>query len=133
MAFVAFYTEGNEWKKKTYDSILFLSFLEYLPFEGCPNEAWPFIWTDCNPLYPRMIWLKLSLWFLLREDFKKMSQILIISTSKSVQQFILTNWNHLYPIMFCGKFGWNSGEVENVKILKMDIIQKVEKFTWAFS
>ena len=89
----------------------------------------PFIWTNLNPLHPRMLCAKFG-WNWLSgsgdEDFLISSMyfhyFVIISPWKRVGPFIWTNLNSLHPRMLCAKFGWNwpsgSGEEdENVKSL----------------
>ena len=95
------------------------------------KRTWPFIWTNLNSPYSRMISIKFD-WNWPAgsgEDFKKISvyfyYFAIISPCRRVLPFIWTNLNPLPPRMICGKFGWNwpssSGEeVENVKSLQRD-------------
>ena len=89
----------------------------------------PFIWTNLNPLHPRMLCAKFS-WNWLsgpgEKDFIILSMyfhyFVIISPWKRAGPFIWTNLNSLYPRMLCAKFGWNwlsgSGE-EDFLILSM--------------
>ena len=90
----------------------------------------PFIWTNLNPLQPRMFcamfgwnWASGSG----EEDFKISSMyfhyFVIISPLKRAGPFIWTKLNPLHLRMLCTKFGWNwpsgSGEEdENVKSLQ---------------
>ena len=77
------------------------------------KRAAPFIWTNLNPLYPKMLcadcgwkWLSAA-----REDFLILSMyfpyFVIISPWKKAGPFIWTNLNPLHPRMLCAKFGWN--------------------------
>ena len=108
----------------------------------------PFIWTNLNPLHPRMLYAKFG-WNWPsgsgEEDFLISSMyfrnFVIISPWKRVGPFIWTHLNPLHPRMLCAKFGWNwpssSGEEdENVKSLQTDRQtgdRWSEKLTWAFS
>ena len=96
------------------------------------KRAGPFIWTNLNPLHPRMLCAKFG-WNWLsasgEDDFLILSMYfhcsLIISTWKRMGPFIWTNLNPLHPRILCAKFGWNwpsgSGEEdENVKSLQTD-------------
>ena len=90
------------------------------------KRAGPFIWTNLNPLHPRMLCAKFG-WNWLsgsgEEDFLIMSMYLhyfvIISPWKRAGPFIWRNLNPLHPRMLCAKFGWNwlsgsGGEDKNV-------------------
>ena len=74
----------------------------------------PFIWTNLNPLHPRMLCAKFG-WNWLsgsrEEDFQISSMyfnyFVIISPCKRAVPFIWTNLNPLHPRMLCAKFGWN--------------------------
>ena len=96
------------------------------------KSVWPFIWTNLNPLHPRMLCTKLG-WNLpcgsWEKDFKILSMyfcyFVIISPWKRAWPFIWTNLNPLNPGMLCTKFGWNwpssSGEEdENVESLRRE-------------
>ena len=116
-----------------------------------------FIWTNLNPLYPRMLCAKFG-WNWPsgsgEEDFLISSMyfryFVILSPWKRAGPFIWTNLNLLHPRMLCDKFGWNwpsdSGEEdENVKSLQTEKQTDKqtdrqttddrwsEKLTWAFS
>ena len=90
---------------------------------------WFFIWTNLNPLHPRMLCAKFG-WNWPsgsgEEDFKISSMyfhyFVIISPWKRAGPFIWTKFNLPHPRMLCAKFGWNwlsgSGE-ENFLILSM--------------
>ena len=114
------------------------------------KRAGPFIWTNLNPLHPRMLCAKFG-WNwrsgFEEEDFK-ISSIYsrYILPWKRVLIFFWINLNPLYSRMLCAKFGWNwlsrSGEEdENVKSLQTDGWMDgqttddrwSEKLTWAFS
>ena len=92
----------------------------------------PFIWTNLNPFYPRMLCAKFG-WncpsgsggedFLITSIYFR--YFVIISPWKRAVPFIWTDLNPLHPRMLCAKFGWNwpSGseeEDENVKSLQTD-------------
>ena len=74
----------------------------------------PFIWTNLNPLHPRMLCVKFR-WSWPsgsgEEDFLISSMyfhyFIIISPLKRTGPFIWTNLNPLHPRMLCAKFGWN--------------------------
>mgnify|MGYP003691611305 CR=1 FL=1 len=96
------------------------------------KRAGPFIWTNLNPLHPRMLCAKYG-WNWPsgsgEEDFLILSMFfhcfVIISPWKRVGLFTWTNLNSLHPRMLCAKFNWNwpsgSGEEdENVKSLQTD-------------
>ena len=121
------------------------------------KSVWPFILTNLNPLYRRMLCVKFG-WNWLsgsgEEDFLISSMyfryFVIISPWIRAGPFIWTNWYPLHPRMLCVKFGWNwlsgSGEEdENVKSLRQRRRQRrqqqrrrttdkfwSEKLTWAF-
>ena len=121
------------------------------------KRAGPFIWTNLNPLHPRMLCAKFG-WnwpsgfgegdFLISSMHFR--YFVIISPWKRAGPFIWTNLNPLHPRMLWAKFGWNwpcgSGEEdENVKSLQTDgqtdrrtdrqttDERWSEKLTWAFS
>ena len=74
----------------------------------------PFIWTNLNPLHPRMLCVKFG-WnwpsgsgeeeFLISSMYFR--YFVIISPWKRAGPFIWTNLNPLHPRMLCAKFGWN--------------------------
>ena len=78
------------------------------------KRAGPFIWTNLNPLYPRMLWAKFG-WNWPsgsgEEDFKISSPCFcyfaIMSPRKWVGPFILTSLNPVHPRIHWAKFGWN--------------------------
>ena len=93
------------------------------------KRAGPFIWTNLNPLHPRMLCAKFSWnWHSGpgEKDFIILSMyfhyFVIISPWKRAGPFIWTNLNPLHPRMLCAKFSWNwlsgSGE-EDFLILSM--------------
>ena len=114
-----------------------------------------FIWTNLNPLHPRMLCAKFG-WNWLSGSGEEVVLIasmyfhyfVIISPWKRARPFIWTNLNPLHPRMLCAKFGWNwpsgSGEEdENVKSLRRQRQRQQrqrrptdkfwsEKLTWAF-
>ena len=128
-------------------SMYFGYFIIIFPWE----RAGPFIWTNLNSLYPRMLCAKFG-WNWPsgsgEEDFLVLSMyfryFLIISPWKRAGPFTFTNLNPLHPRMLCAKFGWywlcGSGEEdENVKSLRRRQLQRQttdkfwsEKLTWAF-
>ena len=81
-----------------------------------PPWKWvgPFIWTNLNPLHPRLLCVKFG-WNWPsgsgEEDFLILSTyfryFVIISPWKRTGPFIWTNLNPLHPSMLCAKFGWN--------------------------
>ena len=77
------------------------------------KRAWPFIWTNWNPHYPRMLSANLgkNCPFGSGEDFKILPMYFcyfaIISPWKRAGSFIWTNLNPLHAKMLCAKFGWN--------------------------
>ena len=84
---------------------------------------WFFIWTNLNPLHPRMLcanfgwnWTSGSG----EEDFKISSMyfcyFIIISPWKRAGPFIWTNLKPLHPRMLCAKFGYNRSVVLEKKI-----------------
>ena len=91
-------------------SMYFLYFVIISPWK----RAGPFIWTNLNPLHPRMLCAKFG-WNWpsgsVEEDFLISSMFfryfVIISPWKRAGPFIWTNLNPLYPRMLCAKFGWN--------------------------
>ena len=101
-------------------------FRKFVIIYPCKN-AWSFIWTKLNFLYPRMLCAMFGCnW---PSGFKVSSMylryIVIISPWKSTWPCIWTNLNPRHPKMLCAKFGWNwpnsSGkEDENAKRLQTD-------------
>ena len=96
------------------------------------KRAGPVIWTNLNPLHPRILWAKFG-WNWPRgfgeEDFLILSMYYSLFRNyfpwKRAGSFIWTNLNPLHPRMICAKVGWNwpsgSGEEdENVKSLQTD-------------
>ena len=96
------------------------------------KRAGLFIWTNLNPLHPRMLCVKFG-WNWPsgsgEEDFLILSTyfryFVIISPWKRAGHFIWTNLNPLPPRMLCAKFGWKwssgSGEEdENRKSVQTD-------------
>ena len=89
---------------------VFSLFRNYLPLE----KGGPFIWTNLNPLHPRMLCAKFGCNWLSgseEEDFlislMYFRFFVIISPWKRVGPFIWRNLNPLYPRIRCFKFGWN--------------------------
>ena len=73
----------------------------------------PFIWTNLNPLYPRMLCAKFEIGPVVRKKniFLILSMyfcyFIIISPWKRAWPFIWTTLNPLHPRMLYAKFGWN--------------------------
>ena len=93
---------------------VFSLFRNYLPLAN----AGPFIWTNLNPLHPRLLCVKFA-WNCLsgsKEESLKMyfHYFVIISLWKKAVPFIWTKMNPFYPRMLCAKFGrnWSSGSGE---------------------
>ena len=94
------------------------------------ERAGPFLWTNLNPLHPRMLCAKFG-WNKLsgsgEEDFLITSMyfryFVIISPSKRAGPFLWTNLNSLHPRMFCANFGWywlnGSGEEDFLNFFKV--------------
>ena len=88
----------------------FRNFLIISPWK----RAEPFIWTNLNPLHPRMICGKFG-WNWPsgsgKDDFSNslmyFCNFVIISPWKRAEPFIWTNLNHLYIRMIYAKFDWN--------------------------
>ena len=94
------------------------------------KRAGSFIWTNLNPLHPRILCAKFEQnwpsgsW---GEDFQISSMYfcyyVIISPWKRAAPFIWLNLSHHHPRMLCSKVGWNWPigsweEDENVKSLQ---------------
>ena len=111
-----------------------------------------FIWTNLNPLHPRMLCAKFGWNWLsgsVEEDFWISSMyfryFIINPPWRRVGPFIWKNLNPLHPRMLCAKFGWNwpSGSGERWKMWKVYRQRRTdgqttddrwsEKLTWAFS
>ena len=93
---------------------------------------WFFIWTNLNPLHPRMlcdkIFLLVSRYYpngYAEENFYISPMyfccFIIISPLKRLGPFIWTNLNPLHSRILCAKFGWNwpsgSGEEDFLNFL----------------
>ena len=113
------------------DFLILSMYFRYFVIISAWKRVEPLIWTNLNPLHPRMHWAKFG-WNWPNgsgeEDFLFLPMyyhyFVIISPWKRTGPFIWTNLNPLHPRMFCAKFGWNrpsgSGEEdENVKSLQM--------------
>ena len=77
------------------------------------KRAWPFIWTNVNPLYPSMLCAKFG-WnwpYGSREDLFKYCEcifsISLLSPHGKRRDPSFEQINPLYPRMLCAKFGWN--------------------------
>ena len=116
---------SGSWEEDLISSMYFCYFVIISPWK----RAGPFIWTNLNPLHPRMHCAKFG-WNWPsgsgEKDFFNFVNVfllfVIISPWKRVGPFMWTNLNPIYPRMQCAKFGWNwpsgSGEEdENVKSL----------------
>ena len=135
------------WGKKIFFFILSMSFRYFLIVSPL-KRARSFIWTNLNPLHPRMHaqWFWRRRFFFLIEFVNVFRYFVIISPWKRTGPFTRTNLNPLHPRMLCAKFGWNwpSGseeEDENVKSLRQQQRRRrkrrttdkwSEKLTWAF-
>ena len=114
--------------------------------------AGPFIWTNLNPLLPRMLCAKFG-WYWLSGSGKEvfLNFVYVFSLFRNylplekAGPFIWKNLNPLHPRMLCAQFGWNwpSGsreEDENVNSLRRRQRRQrrttdkfwSEKLTWAF-
>ena len=114
------------WRRRFFkiSSMYFHYFVIFSPWK----KAWPFIWTELNPTYPRMICAKFG-WNWLSgagEEVFLISSMyfhyfILISPWKRAGPFIWTNLNPLHPGILCAKFGWNrpsgSGEDFNLFLL----------------
>ena len=96
----------------------FLLFRNYLPLK---KRAGSFIWTNSNPLHPKLPCAQFGLNWPSgsgEEDFLKFFQcifaISLYLPLKKTGPFIWTNSNPLHPKMLCAKFGliWPSGSGE---------------------
>ena len=111
------------------------------------KRAGSFIWTNLNPLHPRMFCAKFS-WNWLsgsgEEDILISStyfrSFVIISAWKRAGPIIWTHLNIFHPRMLYAEFGWNwprgSWEDENVRSLQTDgqtDNRRSEKLNFAFS
>ena len=89
---------------------------------------WFFIWTNLNPLHPRMLCAKFG-WSWLsgsgEEDFLILSMYFHYFVNylpfEKGRPFLWTKLNPLYLIMYCANFGWNwlSGSGEDFLISPM--------------
>ena len=97
----------------------------------------PFIWTDLNPLYQRMLCAMFG-WngpIGSKEDFKKNFNILSLFCYylpfENGMALHLKNWNYVNHGMLCAKFGWNwpcgSGDF---KIFSMHFCYFIIIFPW---
>ena len=109
-----------------FSSMYFHYFIIISPWK----RAGPFIWTNLNPLHPRMLWAKFGWNWPCgsgEEDFLISSMyfhyFVIISPWKRVGPFVWTNLNPLHPRMLCAKFGWNwlsgSGEEDFFNVVNV--------------
>ena len=119
------------------------------------KRAGPFIWTNLNSLYPRMLFAKFG-WNWLSgsgEDFFNFVNVFSLSRNslpleKGGGLHLKKNLHSLHPRMLCAKLCWNwpsgfGGEDENVKSLQKERDRRTdrqtkddtwsEKLTWAFS
>ena len=103
------------------------------------KRAGSFIWTNLNPLYPRMIYAEFG-WIMPsgsgEEGFLSMyfGNFVIISPWKKAWPFIWTNLNPLHQRMLCAKIGLNlssgSGEEDkNVKSLRQQRRRRQQRRT----
>ena len=125
-------------------SMYFCCFIIISPWK----RAGPFIWTNLNPIHPRMLCAKFG-WNWPSgsrgEDFFNFINVISLFHNYLPLE-IWTNLNPLHLGILCAKFGWNwssgSGEEEeNVKSLQSDRrtdgqttdVRGSEKLTWVFS
>ena len=95
------------------DFLISSMYFRYLVIISTWKRVVPFVWTNLNPLHPRMLFTKFG-WNWPRgsgeEDFLILSMyfhyFVIISPWKKVGPFIWTNLNSIHPRMLCAKFGW---------------------------
>ena len=83
-----------------------------------------FIWSHLNPLHPRMLCAKIG-WIWLsgsREEnffnFLNVYCYFVITSPGKGWALQWTNFNSLYPRMYCDKFGWIGPVVLEKKIFK---------------
>ena len=99
------------WRRRFLNFVnVFSLFRNYLRLE----KGGPFIWTNLNPLYLKMVCAKVG-WYWHsgsgEVDFSNsliyLHYFVIISHWKRAGSFIWTNLNPLYLRMISAKFGWN--------------------------
>ena len=77
------------------------------------KKAELFIWTNFNPLHPRMHCAKFgwnrpsASWGDFTNSSMYFRNVVIISSWKKNKPFIWTNMNPFHPKKICAKFGWN--------------------------
>ena len=86
------------------------------------RKKWPFIWTNLNPLHPRLLCAKFCSDGSQEEDFLKFYYLAIISPWEKARPLICTNLNPLHLRMLCVIFGWNwpSGSPEEDEMWKVN-------------
>ena len=90
-------------------------FVRYFVIISPWKRAGPFIWTNSNPLYPRMHCAKFGCWNWSsgsgEEDFWISSMyfhyFVIITPWKRARSSIWTEFNSFHPRVHCDKFEWN--------------------------
>ena len=96
------------------DFLISSTYFRYFVIISPWKRAGSFIWTNLNPLHPRMLCAKFG-WnwpsgsgeedILISSMYFRYFEI--ISPWKRAGSFIWTNLNPLHPRMFCAKFNWN--------------------------
>ena len=107
---------GWNWISGSGEEIFLISsmYFHYFVIISPWKRAGPFIWTNLNPLHPRMHCAKFG-WNWLSGSGEEDSLIssmyfhhfVIISPWKMAGPFIWTKLNPLHSRMHCAKFGWN--------------------------
>ena len=89
-------------------------YFRYIVYISPWKTVWPFIWTDLNPLHPRIFFAKfgcnLPIGSKENEILKYVNLFWLFqnfSPWKRTLAFHWTNSNPLYPRILCAKFGWN--------------------------
>ena len=106
---------GWNWLSGSWEEDFLISsmYFRYFVIVSPWKRLGPFIWTNFNPLNPKMLCAKFC-WnwpsvlekkiFLISSMYFR--YFVIISPWKRTGPFIWTNLNPLHPRMLCAKFGW---------------------------
>ena len=116
-----------QWCRRNFLFFILSMYFCYLVIISPWKRAWPFIWTNLNPLHPRMHCAKFGwnwpsgsreeFFFILSMYF---CYLVIISPWKRTGPFIGTNLNPFYRKMLFAKCGWlKIGPVVLEKKMKM--------------